>query len=98
MFTTTTVTITFIWLATAILSFIHVVSNNYQYRRLLIVITKGYDFKGRTLSSFDCIDAIYQGGEDVVGREMPIIYYTILHSKMIPILSITDIIVHIYHT
>ena len=68
----TTVTITFISLATAILSFNYVVSNNYQYRRLLIVIIRGYDFKEATLSSFDSTDAIYQVGEDLVGRKTPI--------------------------
>ena len=44
-----TVTITFIALATTVLPFIHFVSNNYQYRRLLIVMIKGYDFKEATL-------------------------------------------------
>lgn len=44
-----TVTITFIALATTVLPFINFVSNNYQYRRLLIVMIKGYDFKEATL-------------------------------------------------
>ena len=69
----TIVTITFISLATTILPFIYAVSNNYQYHRLLIVVIKGYDFKGTALSSFDSTGAIYQAGEDVVGREMPTI-------------------------
>ena len=68
-----TVTITFISLATTVLSFIYVVSNNYQYSRLLIVIIKGYDFKEATLSSFDSTDDIYQAAKNVVGRETPIL-------------------------
>ena len=40
------------------LSFIYAVSNNYQYRRLLIVVIKGCDFKGTSMSSFDSTDAI----------------------------------------
>ena len=35
----------FIFLSTTMLLFIYVVSNNYQYSLLLIVIIKGYDFK-----------------------------------------------------
>ena len=46
--------------------------NNYPYRHFLIVMIKRYDFKEATLSSFDSTDAIYQAGEDVVGRETPI--------------------------
>ena len=45
--------------------------NNYQYRRFLIVMIKGYDFKEATLASFHSTDGIYQAGEDVVGRETP---------------------------
>ena len=44
---------------------------NYQYRRFLIVIIKGYDFKEVTLASFDSTDGIYQAREDVEGRETP---------------------------
>ena len=54
-----TVTIAFISLATKTLPFIYAVSNNYQYRRLLIVVIKGYDFKGITLTRFEFTDAIY---------------------------------------
>ena len=46
--------------------------NDYQYRGILIVVIKRYDFKDETLSSFDSTDGIYQAGEDVVGRETPI--------------------------
>ena len=58
-------------LATTVMSFIYAVSNRYQYRCLLIVVIKGYDFKETALSRFDSVDAIYQVGEDVVGRETP---------------------------
>ena len=54
----------------SILSFICRYIND-QYRRFLIVIVKGYDFKEMTLASFDSTDGIYQAGEDVAGRETP---------------------------
>ena len=66
----TTVIIAFISLA--MLSFIYAVNNNYQYRRSLIVVIKGHGFKGTTMSSFDSTDTIHQAGEDVAGRETPI--------------------------
>ena len=55
----------------SILSFI-CCYNNYQYRRFLIVIIKGYDFKEATLSSFDSTDGIYKAVEDVMGLETQI--------------------------
>ena len=72
----TTANMTFIFLATTILSFICFVSNNYQCRRLLIVIIKEYDFKEATLSSFDYTEAIYSAGNDVVVSETPIMKAT----------------------
>ena len=62
----TTANLIFIFLATTMLLFIYVVSNNDQYSLLLIVIIKGYDFKEAILSSFDSTYAIYQAGKDVV--------------------------------
>ena len=35
------------------------------------MLTKGYDFKETTLSSFDSMDSIYQAAGDVVRRETP---------------------------
>ena len=70
----TTANMTFTFLATTILSFIFFVSNNYQCRRLLIVIIKEYDFKEATLSSFEYSEGISREGCRV--RETPIMKAT----------------------
>ena len=72
----TTANVTFIFLPTTILLFIYVVSSNFQYRRLSIVIIKGYGSKETPLSSFDSTGAIYQAGKDVMGRDTPIMKAT----------------------